>query len=524
MPKLLIEVPIPSMGATVNEITLIDILCEAGDAVAKGDKIAELESDKSIFDFESPCDGVIREFCCRAGDILEVGVPFYRIETEDESMSHLQVDGDSASAPAKAESAAAEIAPLATVERVATLAAPQKAASIRSGAVRWTPRAKKLAIDRGLDPNTITEIEGTGPGGRVTGDDLERYQASVSVPQASSKAVPATAGSLSDQTVCVAGIGYAVPKNVRSNEDILKEFPGKTAEEIVKVTGIQQRYVISEGESATSLATEATHKALEMAGFSVADIDAVIVATLLPDQPIPGAASALARELGIGQALAFDLNAACSGWLYALEVGRSFIIGGTAKNALVVTAEILSSITNAKDHETAFLFGDGAGAALLTPQSGGHRLYRHELSGDSRYTHAICRTGGGAMNPIPRPGDSLDAFYIQLNGGVVFKRAVLAFADIIEKAMKRHNLTKDEVSWIVPHQANARILKAVSKRVGISYEKFIVTVGKYGNTSAASVSMALGWAAEEGIFEEDDKIIFCSVGAGFTYAGGLMIW
>ena len=128
------------------------------------------------------------------------------------------------------------------------------------------------------------------------------------------------------------------------------------------------------------------------------------------------------------------------------------------------------------------------------------------------------------MNPIPRPGDSLDAFYIQLDGGVVFKRAVLAFSDIIEKAMKRHNLTKDEVSWIVPHQANARILKAVSKRVGISYEKFIVTVGKYGNTSAASVSMALGWAAEEGIFEKDDKIIFCSVGAGFTYAGGLMIW
>ena len=128
------------------------------------------------------------------------------------------------------------------------------------------------------------------------------------------------------------------------------------------------------------------------------------------------------------------------------------------------------------------------------------------------------------MNPIPRPGDSLDSFYIQLDGGVVFKRAVLAFSDIIVSAMKRHGLTEEQVSWIVPHQANARILKAVSKRVGISYAKFIVTVGKYGNTSAASVSMALGWAAEEGIFEEGDKIIFCSVGAGFTYAGGLMTW
>jgi 3-oxoacyl-(acyl-carrier-protein) synthase III len=329
---------------------------------------------------------------------------------------------------------------------------------------------------------------------------------------------------LASQTVCVAGIGYAVPKNARSNEEILREFPGKTAEEIEKVTGIQQRYIISEGESATSLATEATNKALEMAGMSLDDIDAVIVATLLPDQPVPGAASALAKELGIGQALAFDLNAACSGWLYALEVGRAFIIGGTAKNALVVTAEILSRITNSKDHETAFLFGDGAGAAVLTPQKGGHRFYRHELSGDSRYTEAICRRGGGAMNPIPQPGDSLDSFYIQLDGGVVFKRAVLAFSDIIESAMKRHGLSEEDVSWIVPHQANARILKAVSKRVGISYEKFVVTVGKYGNTSAASVSMALGWAAEEGIFEEGDKIIFCSVGAGFTYAGGLMVW
>ncbi len=528
MAKLLIEVPIPSMGATVNEITLIDLFCEAGNSIAKGEKLAELESDKSIFDFESPCDGVVREICCRAGDILKVGTPFLRIETEDASLSHLSVDpendpgkSDTQSTPAS-ESKQNLVAPLAELATAASPATKTVAASAGKGAIRWTPRARKLAVERGLNPDTVTDIVGTGPGGRVTGDDMSRYQGSAS-PEAGAASVE-SGDSLESQTVCVAGIGYAVPRNARSNEEIIKEFPGKTAEEIEKVTGIQQRYVISEGESATSLATEATNKALEMAGMSVSDIDAVIVATLLPDQPVPGAASALAKELGIGQALAFDLNAACSGWLYALEVGRAFILGGTAKNALVVTAEILSRITNSKDHETAFLFGDGAGAAVMTPQKGGHRFYRHELSGDSRYTEAICRRGGGAMNPIPQPGDSLDSFYIQLDGGVVFKRAVLAFSDIIEKAMKRHGLSEEDVSWIVPHQANARILKAVSKRVGISYEKFIVTVGKYGNTSAASVSMALGWAAEEGIFEEGDKIIFCSVGAGFTYAGGLMVW
>jgi len=528
MSKLLIEVPIPSMGATVNEITLVDLFCKAGEAIAKGEKLAELESDKSIFDFESPCDGIIKRICCRAGDILEVGAPFLRIETDDTSLGHLKVDpvanGDAETAVSKPEEKV-EVAPLEEVTQTAATAvgtAAPVSTKAEKGAIRWTPKARKLALERGLDPDAITDLAGTGPGGRVTGDDILNYRGSSSV-SAPSSSTKVNAG-LDSETVCVAGIGYAVPKNARSNEEILKEFPGKTAEEIEKVTGIKQRYVISEGESATSLAVEASNKALEMADMPVADIDAVIVATLLPDQPVPGAASALAKELGIGNALAFDLNAACSGWLYALEVGRAFIIGGTAKNALVVTAEILSRITNSKDHETAFLFGDGAGAAVLTPQEGGHRFYRHELSGDSRFTDAICRTGGGAMNPIPQSGDNLDSFYIQLDGGVVFKRAVLAFSDIIESAMKRHNLSKGDVSWIVPHQANARILKAVSKRVGIDYEKFIVTVGKYGNTSAASVSMALGWAAEEGIFEEGDKIIFCSVGAGFTYAGGLMVW
>ncbi len=528
MAKQLIEVPIPSMGATVNEITLIDLFCEAGSTVSKGEKLAELESDKSIFDFESPCEGVIREVCCRAGDILKVGVPFIRIETEDPSMSHLAVDPEADSGALEVatttvpESNQVPVAPLVEIATAESSIPETQAPSDKKGAVRWTPRARKIALERGLNPDTIFDIVGTGPGGRVTGDDLTRYKGSSPENLVASNA--SSVDPLASQTVCVAGIGYAVPKNARSNEEILREFPGKTAEEIEKVTGIQQRYIISDGESATSLATEATNKALEMAGMAVGDIDAVIVATLLPDQPVPGAASALAKELGIGQALAFDLNAACSGWLYALEVGRAFITGGTAKNALVVTAEILSRITNSKDHETAFLFGDGAGAAVLTPQEGGHRFYRHELSGDSRYTEAICRRGGGAMNPIPQPGDSLDSFYIQLDGGVVFKRAVLAFSDIIESAMKRHGLSEEDVSWIVPHQANARILKAVSKRVGISYEKFIVTVGKYGNTSAASVSMALGWAAEEGIFEAGDKIIFCSVGAGFTYAGGLMVW
>ncbi|MDQ8187268.1 beta-ketoacyl-ACP synthase 3 [Pelagicoccus sp. SDUM812002] len=518
-----IDVPIPSMGATVNEMTLIDLDVEAGQEIAKGEKLAELESDKSVFDFEAPCDGVIKKIHCRAGDILEVGAPFVRIETEDTAVAHLKVDPDAAPQGAEFQVEAAE-APAPVMQEVvaATAAVAISKPVTKVNGIRWTPRAKKLATERGLDPEGITNIVGTGPGGRVTGDDLDAYAASSVA--AAPKAARVSPGDGSLQTACVAGIGYAVPKNVRSNADILKQFPGKTEEEIVKVTGIQQRYVISEGESATSLASKATRHALKMANLEVSDIDAVVVATLLPDHPVPGAASILARELGVEHALAFDLNAACSGWLYALEVGRSLIYGGTAKNILVVTAEILSRITNPKDHETAFLFGDGAGAAILTPSEGGHRLHRLALSGDARYTDAISRTGGGALKPMPSPGEDLDSFYLKMDGGVVFKRAVLAFSNIIESALERHGLKPEDVSWVVPHQANARILRAVSKRVGIPYEKFVVTINKYGNTSAASVSMALGWAAEEEIFEEGDKIIFCSVGAGFTFAGGLMTW
>jgi 3-oxoacyl-[acyl-carrier-protein] synthase III len=326
-------------------------------------------------------------------------------------------------------------------------------------------------------------------------------------------------------TVCIAGVGYTVPTGVRANSEILKAFPQRTEEEMIHLTGIKERRFAADGESATDLAAIAVQHALTQAGMTVQQMDGIIMATLIPDQPVPAMASALARQLGIPRVLAFDLNAACSGWLYALEVGRAFICGGTAKNLIVVTAELLSRITNAQDHRTAFLFGDGAGAAILTAQPGGHRLHHMGLSGDADQFEAIQRPGGGARMPVPDPtGHDLDNFYLQMDGAAVFKHAVIGFAEQIEQTLQRENLKPDDIAWIVPHQANARILTAVSKRVGIPYEKFVVTIGKYGNTSAASVSMALGWAAEEGIFNAADKIIFCSVGAGLTFAGGLLEW
>lgn len=294
---------------------------------------------------------------------------------------------------------------------------------------------------------------------------------------------------------------------------------------MVRLTGIRERRYAAEDESATHLAKIAVDHALSQAGMHVSQIDGIIMATIIPDQPVPSMASSLARELGIPRALAFDLNAACSGWLYGLEVGRALIRCGSAKNLIVVTAELLSRITNPECHDTAFLFGDGAGAAILTGGSGGHRLHQMGLSGDAEQFDAIQRPGGGARMPWPDAisGD-LEHFYLQMDGAAVFKHAVIGFAEQIEQTLARERLKPDDIAWIVPHQANERILKAVGKRVGIPYEKFVVTIAKYGNTSAASVSMALGWAAEEGIFTDGDRIIFCSVGAGLTFAGGLLVW
>ncbi|CAM3073969.1 beta-ketoacyl-ACP synthase 3 [Rariglobus hedericola] len=525
MDTFLIDVAIPSMGATVSELTVIDIKVVSGVHIAKGEKIAELESDKSVFEFEAPCDGTIEIVQARAGDILPSGSPFLRIRTADISLKNLQVKDDApvVAKPLTPAPATVSVAPAPVVAKIGT------PASTPSG-LQWTPRAAKLAQEAGLDPATLTGIAATGPGGRVSGDDITAYLAAN--PKAAGSGLSTLSSQLSSsapaagaETVCIAGVGYAVPKNVRPTSEILKAFPGRTEAEMHKLTGIHERRYADADESATSLAATAVNHALAQAGMTAAQIDGIILATIIPDQPVPSMASALARLLGCTKALAFDVNAACSGWLYALEVGRAFIRGGTAKNVIVVTAELLSRITNPNDHETAFLFGDGAGAAILTDAPDGHRLHRMALSGDASAFEAIQRPGGGANRPIPNAdGSDRDDFYLQMDGGAVFKSAVIAFANEIESAMQRHGLKPDDIAWIVPHQANERILKAVGKRVGIPFEKFVVTIAKYGNTSGASVSMALGWAAEEGIFKAGDKIIFCSVGAGLTFAGGLLVW
>lgn len=516
MATFLIQIPVPSMGATVNELTVIDLKVVPGERVAKGRIAAELESDKSVFEWEAPCDGTVRGLHCRAGDIIRSGDLFITIETEDESLRHLESKAGSVSSPVAVVAAPVAVAP----------SSGPVAVELATGSL-WTPRAQKLAREAGFEPSKLEGLAGTGPAGRITGEDFQVWLAARPQSAAGAASIVSSSPAVqpTDTTVCIAGVGYAVPKNIRPTSEILRAFPGRTEAEMHKLTGIHERRYADADESATSLAATAVRKALAQAGIEPVRIDGIVLATIIPDQPVPSMASALAKLLGCPKALAFDLNAACSGWLYALEVGRAFIRGGTASTVVVVTAELLSRITNPNDHETAFLFGDGAGAAILTGSPGGHRLHRMALSGDAELFNAIQRPGGGARQPMPcADGSDRNDFYLQMDGAAVFKNAVIAFSDQIEKALERHGLVAAEIAWIVPHQANERILRAVSKRVGIPYEKFVVTIAKYGNTSGASVSMALGWAAEEGIFKAGDRIIFCSVGAGLTYAGGLLVW
>jgi 3-oxoacyl-(acyl-carrier-protein) synthase III len=531
----LAELPVPSMGATVNEMTLITVFVKPGQQVSKGERLAEFESDKSAFDFESPGAGTVDSIFGRAGDVLACGTPFLRLVSTDEAVAHLKVSGSPAPTRAIAPAVAAPIEPAPHAPPLgarASTPAPSPtfpaSAPAPSPSSLWTPRARKVAEDHGLNPAEITGLTGSGPGGRISGDDVLAWISANRTGAAdgalAAAPAPAFPAHFIEETVQLAGVGHAVPSKVRKNSDILGQFPGKTEEEIFKLTGIRERYYASETETATGLAKEAARRAIEAAGIPVEQIDGIIMATILPDQPVPSMASSLAGELGMRHAFAFDLNAACSGWLYALEMGRALIRSGSARNVLVATAELLSRITNPADIATAFLFGDGAGAAILSSAPGGHRLGRLELSGDANYYASIQRTGGGARMPVPGTSADVCKFYLEMDGPAVFKQAVGGFSRILERLMERHQLRPDEVGWVVPHQANERILRAVSQRVGIPFEKFVITIGRYGNTSAASVSMALGWADQEGLLKSGDRILFSSVGAGLTFAGGLLVW
>jgi 3-oxoacyl-[acyl-carrier-protein] synthase-3 len=322
----------------------------------------------------------------------------------------------------------------------------------------------------------------------------------------------------------IRGLGVAVPETIVTNEDLSKTLD-TTDQWIVERTGIRQRRVARADESLTQLTAEASHMALARAGLSAADLDAIVVATVTPDRRMPSQACDLQAVLGANRAVAFDIAAACPGFVFAAGVAEGLIATGTYRNVLILGAERLSTITDWQDRGTAVLFGDGAGAAVLTPATGdGRGILSSYLRSDGRLAELLHIPAGGGMNPLTAENVNDRGQYMKMAGREVFKAAVRAMGEACDEALRRAGITAEEIELFVPHQANLRIIEATAKHSGIPMAKVMVNVERYGNTSAASIPLALAQAEDEGRLKPGTLVLLVAFGAGFTWGATVVRW
>jgi 3-oxoacyl-[acyl-carrier-protein] synthase-3 len=322
--------------------------------------------------------------------------------------------------------------------------------------------------------------------------------------------------------ISIKGTGSSVPERVIPNS-YFEKIVNTTDEWIVTRTGIQTRRMIEPGQALSDLAVPASENALEMAGLSANQLDMIIVGTSTADMLSPSGACILQHRLGAENAVAFDINAACPGFIYGLAVAQKFMQDGSTGNTLVVGGEIVSNRINYEDRATCVLFGDGAGAVVLGHSNGngdGEILNTH-IQSDGDLWKLIYVPGGGSRVPPSQQMLNEGLQYLRMEGNEVFKYAVRIMVDSALKAMKSQGITANEIDWFIPHQANMRIMETVAKRLGIPLGKVIVTVHKYGNTSAASIPTALDEAVRSGKIRRGDLILANSFGAGFTWGAAL---
>ena len=280
-------------------------------------------------------------------------------------------------------------------------------------------------------------------------------------------------------------------------------------------TGIKKRHIIADNETTTDLAFNAAEKALEAAGIANTEIDLIIVATTTPTRIFPSTASLVQERLGISGCPAFDLQAVCTGFVYALTVADKFIKSGSAKNALVIGAESLSRIVDWSDRNTCVLFGDGAGAVVLQASEETGILSTH-IHSDGKYNTLLSvPTGPGSMDTDAKP-------YIEMQGNDVFKIAVRTLSNIADETLSANNLSKKDIDWLIPHQANIRIIAATAKKLGMSMDQVVVTVDEHGNTSAASIPLALDVAVRDGRIQRGETLLLEAFGGGFTWGSVLL--
>ncbi len=324
--------------------------------------------------------------------------------------------------------------------------------------------------------------------------------------------------------VCIAGTGSYLPERILTNEELAKRVD--TSDEwIITRTGIRERRIAADGECTSDMATRAAKKALEQAGLAAEDIELIIVATITPDTLTPATACYVQKNLGASRAVAFDISAACSGFLYAMKISKRLIADGGFKNALIIGAEKLSAVTNWDDRSTCVLFGDGAGAAVLrvaAPEEGS--ILATEMGTDGNLTHLLNIPGGGTACPITAENVGDNLFAMTMMGKEVFKHAVHRMKEAAEKVIARAGLEPAEIACVIPHQANLRIIDAIADRLAVPNERVFVNLDKYGNTSAAAVAIALDEANRSGAFKRGDNIVMVVFGAGLTWAAAAVRW
>ena len=326
-------------------------------------------------------------------------------------------------------------------------------------------------------------------------------------------------------TIAILGTGSYTPKRILTNEELSKQVD-TTDEWILTRTGIKQRCIAAEGEFTSDLATHAARAALIDAGLTAADIDLLIVATITPDLPMPATATIVQHKLGIGtHAACFDLNAACSGFVYSLDTASAMLASGRYRHALVIGAEKLSSVVDWTDRTTCVLFGDAAGAAVLGPTRGdGARIIGTKLYSEGGMAEMLCIPAGGSANPASATTLAGNQHFIKMKGREIFKVAVREMKDAVEEILEQHAMTADQIACVIPHQANHRIIEALSKSMEIPLDRFFINVDRFGNTSGASIPLALDEARRHGRVRRGDTTLFVAFGAGLTYGAALVRW
>ena len=325
----------------------------------------------------------------------------------------------------------------------------------------------------------------------------------------------------------IAGLGVAVPERVMTNADFEKILDTSDAW-IIERTGIRERHIAGAEQSVAMLGQEAAERAMAEAGIGPMDLDVIIVGTATPDRLLPSTACDLQALLGAERAAAFDISAACPGFVYALTIGEGLIASGQAEHVLILGAEKLSTITDYTDRSTAILFGDGAGAAVLRRKAEGSVDGRGILSAfirsDGRLAPLLYRPGGGASEPISEKVVAERSHFMKMAGREVFKAAVRTMAQACDEALERAGLTADQIDLLVPHQANIRIIEATAKHAELPMEKVLVNVDRYGNTSSASIPLAIAQAREEGRIVPGSVLLLVAFGAGFTWGSTVIRW